>query len=1059
MALNLRPGNDSGTAPGTLPGTAADGHPSGGPQGAWANSGSHAPGPDVTSPYPDQYPGAAQTTGSDSAHPGWQPAFDPNRQPAPPGLWQQLSQTPLFPRAIVENATRQATIALSLIFLVLALGTVFSLFSYDPLDPSINTASDRTAISNWLGRSGATLADSLLQFAGYAAWLLPFIFLIWAIQCLRHGLTISFLWRALLLPLLLLSAAAVLTVLSLDTGWSKPVDGGGAGGQIMIMNAERVLRFPPWLTATVCLVIALLCFGYCSAISAARWRLTGATIVAGIATGFAAIAALLSRSRVQQAEGDVRHPGHMPPPATFTEPDFAAAEPSYPHPDDTGTPYGDTRTAPDRDVHGQHQVDLQGHAPTDPRYAEPPHTEHQYTAPHGHRPQPPEQPQLSPEWAHPEPAGSWQSYEVREEPSATIAWPAFEPDRLTTSTTEVPAENTGEFTRFSAEAAPQVQPETAPPDRHSSPPADDPFTLGEPEIDDSADDDDLTDDAPLIWPPQTREAVPAAEPAVPVPQASPQPAVREPAPEPAPAAAPLPSKAPAKPKRPKAKAYKSPPMNHLTAADLLTAEPGQSRESLKANAELLTSVLKDFGVKGEITNMRAGPVVTLYELQPAPGTKTSRVVNLADDIARSMSALSARIAVVPGRNVIGIELPNPTRETVYLREIFEHKSYKKTAGKLPLALGKDIGGGAVTVDLAKMPHLLIAGTTGSGKSVGVNTMILSLLYKLGPERCKFIMIDPKMLELSVYDGIPHLLSPVVTDPKKAVVALNWAVREMEERYKAMSQMGVRNIEGYNNRLEQARASGEVLMRKVQTGFDVETGKPTFEEQEVDLTPLPFIVIIVDEMADLMLVAGKDIESALQRLAQMARAAGIHLVMATQRPSVDVITGTIKANFPTRISFAVTSKIDSRTILGEMGAEQLLGQGDMLYMPNGGRIVRVHGPFASDDEVEAIVRYLRDTGEPSYIEDITAEPEAPDVDGEAMTPESSGDALYDQAVAIVLREKKASTSFVQRHLQIGYNRAARLIERMEAEGLISAADRVGRRNILVGTNMDGSDNSI
>jgi S-DNA-T family DNA segregation ATPase FtsK/SpoIIIE len=412
-----------------------------------------------------------------------------------------------------------------------------------------------------------------------------------------------------------------------------------------------------------------------------------------------------------------------------------------------------------------------------------------------------------------------------------------------------------------------------------------------------------------------------------------------------------------------------------------------------------------------------------------------------------MSAVSVRVAVVPGRSVIGIELPNARREIVYLRDLLASEPYERTAGKLALVLGKDIGGGPVIVDLARMPHLLIAGTTGSGKSVAINTMILSLLYRLPPDKCRFIMIDPKMLELSGYDGIPHLLAPVVTEPRKAVVALKWAVKEMENRYRAMSKLGVRNIEGYNARVLEARENGEVLTRKVQTGFDPETGAPVWEEEPFDLEPLPLIVVVVDEMADLMLVAGKDIEAAVQRLAQMARAAGIHLIMATQRPSVDVITGTIKANFPTRISFHVTSKIDSRTILGEMGAEQLLGQGDMLYMANGGRITRVHGPFVSDQEVEQVVSFLKSQGEPSYLEAVT-EDEGPD-GGFAETDEetSSGDELYDEAVALVTRERKCSTSFIQRHLQIGYNRAARIVEQMEREGVVSGANHVGKREVL------------
>jgi S-DNA-T family DNA segregation ATPase FtsK/SpoIIIE len=479
----------------------------------------------------------------------------------------------------------------------------------------------------------------------------------------------------------------------------------------------------------------------------------------------------------------------------------------------------------------------------------------------------------------------------------------------------------------------------------------------------------------------------------------------------------------------------------------------QDEKTLTRNAEMLQQVLEDFNVSGEIVKIHPGPVVTLYELEPAPGTKSSRVIGLSDDIARSMSALSVRGAVVPGRNVIGIEIPNKKRKTVYMRSLLQSEAYADTKCKLPLVLGKDIGGAPIIADLARMPHLLVAGTTGSGKSVAVNTMITSLLYKLSPEKCRFIMIDPKMLELSVYDDIPHLLAPVVTEPGKAIVALKWTVHEMEDRYRAMSKLGVRNIDGYNQRIKEAQGKGEVLTRKIQTGFDPDTGKPIYEEQPIELVELPYIVVVVDEFADLMLVAGKEVENAIQRLAQMARAAGIHIIMATQRPSVDVITGVIKANFPTRISFQVTSKIDSRTILGEGGAEQLLGQGDMLYMAAGGRIQRVHGPFVADDEVNQIVDHLKAQGEPEYLDQITEGGE----DGEmgdmfgagAQGGGGSGDELYDQAVALVAREGKASTSFIQRHLQIGYNRAATIIERMEKQGVISPANHVGKREVLIG----------
>ncbi|GGE53329.1 DNA translocase FtsK [Actibacterium pelagium] len=498
--------------------------------------------------------------------------------------------------------------------------------------------------------------------------------------------------------------------------------------------------------------------------------------------------------------------------------------------------------------------------------------------------------------------------------------------------------------------------------------------------------------------------------------------------------------------------YELPPLN-LLANPVSIERHHLSDEALEENARMLETVLDDYGVKGEIVSVRPGPVVTMYELEPAPGLKASRVIGLADDIARSMSALAARVSTVPGRSVIGIELPNAHREKVVLREILSARAFGDGKQTLPLALGKDIGGDPIVANLAKMPHLLIAGTTGSGKSVAINTMILSLLYKLTPEECRLIMIDPKMLELSVYDGIPHLLSPVVTDPKKAVVALKWVVGEMEERYRKMSKMGVRNIDGYNGRVRDALKKGEMFSRTVQTGFDDETGDPIFETEEFAPELLPYIVVIVDEMADLMMVAGKEIEACIQRLAQMARASGIHLIMATQRPSVDVITGTIKANFPTRISFQVTSKVDSRTILGEMGAEQLLGMGDMLYMAGGGKITRCHGPFVSDEEVEEIVNHLKSFGPPEYMSGVV---EGPDDDKESdidlvlgLGGNTNGeDALYDQAVGIVIKDRKCSTSYIQRKLAIGYNKAARLVEQMEDQGVVSSANHVGKREILV-----------
>jgi S-DNA-T family DNA segregation ATPase FtsK/SpoIIIE len=500
------------------------------------------------------------------------------------------------------------------------------------------------------------------------------------------------------------------------------------------------------------------------------------------------------------------------------------------------------------------------------------------------------------------------------------------------------------------------------------------------------------------------------------------------------------------------KKYELPPLSVLSNPKIIERQQ-MSDDALEENARMLEAVLDDYGVKGEIVSVRPGPVVTMYELEPAPGLKASRVVGLSDDIARSMSALSARVSTVPGRSVIGIELPNVSREMVVLKEILSSRDFGDGKQQLALALGKDIGGRPIVSNLAKMPHLLIAGTTGSGKSVAINTMILSLLYKLSPDQCRMIMIDPKMLELSVYDGIPHLLSPVVTDPKKAVVALKWVVGEMEERYRKMSKMGVRNIDGFNSRVNETLTKGEMFSRTVQTGFDDKTGNPIFETEEFKPEKMPYIVVIVDEMADLMMVAGKEIEACIQRLAQMARASGIHLIMATQRPSVDVITGTIKANFPTRISFQVTSKIDSRTILGEMGAEQLLGMGDMLYMAGGSKITRVHGPFVSDEEVEEVVSHLKSFGPPEYMSSVLEsfdDDKSQDIDLVlGLGANATGDnTLYDTAVQIVISDRKCSTSYIQRKLAIGYNKAAKIVEEMEEAGLVSPANHVGKREILV-----------
>ncbi|MFN4175376.1 DNA translocase FtsK 4TM domain-containing protein [Phenylobacterium sp.] len=542
------------------------------------------------------------------------------------------------------------------------------------------------------------------------------------------------------------------------------------------------------------------------------------------------------------------------------------------------------------------------------------------------------------------------------------------------------------------------------------------------------------DEAPAIAQPQAGSGVEASAPKVKAPKPAPKESAREQ------------KEAQATFEFVQPGGFKLPELSMLAKSKPRAAQFDEG--ALRQNAQLLESVLAEFGVRGQVDQIRPGPVVTLYELVPAAGVKSARVVALADDIARSMSVAACRVSVVPGRNAIGIELPNQRRETVYLRDLLAAPEYERGGQVVPVALGETIGGEPYIADLAKMPHLLIAGTTGSGKSVGVNAMILSILYRLPPEQCRLIMIDPKMLELSVYDGIPHLLAPVVTDPKKAIVALKWTVREMEDRYRRMSKIGVRNIASYNERAREAVAKGEHFERTVQTGFD-DAGRPIFESEKIIPEPMPYLVVIIDEVADLMMVAGKDIEGAVQRLAQMARAAGIHLIMATQRPSVDVITGTIKANFPTRISFQVTSKIDSRTILGEQGAEQLLGQGDMLYMAGGGRITRLHGPFVSDGEVEAVAKFLRDQGQPSYLEEVTAGGDEDEEGPNLGFGGDTGDAndLYDRAVAIVTRDGKASTSYIQRRLQIGYNRAASIMERMEQEGVVGPANHAGKREIL------------
>ena len=490
--------------------------------------------------------------------------------------------------------------------------------------------------------------------------------------------------------------------------------------------------------------------------------------------------------------------------------------------------------------------------------------------------------------------------------------------------------------------------------------------------------------------------------------------------------------------------YKLPKLDLLEEGEKKTKTNKYNKDLLEQNAKLLENVIKEFKLDAKVIGIYPGPIVTLYELEPAPGIQTKKIINLSDDIARSMSAESARISNVKNKNAVGVELPNQEREVVNLKEIFGNKDFDTSNAKLPLVFGKDISGKNVIQDLNKMPHLLIAGTTGSGKSVGLNAMILSILYSLTPDQCKFIMIDPKMLELSVYDEIPHLITPVVTDSKKAIFSLKWAVDEMEKRYKLMSKIGVRNIESYNEKIKDKKINGEVIMEKIQTSFDSQTGKPIFEEKRINFKNLPYIVVIIDEIADLMAVSGKDVEVCIQRLSQMARAAGIHLIVATQRPTTDVITGTIKANFSHRISYQVATSIDSRTIIDDRGAEYLLGQGDMLYRLGAGNVRRVHGPFVSDNEVIRIVKFLKSQGKPSYIEGVTDDKQK-QINNENM---EDVDEFYNEAVKLVISKKRASTSLIQRHFQIGYNRAARIIEKMEENNIVTEADRIGRREVLI-----------
>ncbi len=976
---------------------------------------------------------------------------------------------------------------------VVGLMVAVMLWSYAPEDPNFMSATD-APVQNWLGRPGASFAAVLFMIVGYASWMLPIVLMAWGLRFTLHRGQERVFGRMVFAPIAIAVTAIYASTLPTSANWDESFGLGGHFGDQALGILLTILPFGLTFSAKLVSfvmglgVVALMAFAL--GFTMYELRKLGRFLLVGVIVAYSGVLKLLgqtasasykgaqalgtkvqerrelSRQEKAECEAELAAARAVPAPSNAEEHARVAAvvraNPAMPTRyedfdpiEESGEPMGYGAPAPLA-------------APV--RVAEPEQKPGLFAS------------LLKRSDSMPEP-------ELVEEPSMQGDVPLADRDRISARIANAVRSRSGEpqevqiatkpgvnpaitaaiasrlEPQMSARAEPQVERQTGPRplllntqqkaalDMAGGVPGESTALIEAPMAEFVEDytpqsmEYIAADSAPLETPaaafvPTPRSAVPEAKAVVQHPprkavqpsrqaQAEAQPALKF------------------EDKRP---AYEVPPLGLLASPAEVTRHV-LSDEALEENARMLENVLDDYGVKGEIVSVRPGPVVTMYELEPAPGLKASRVIGLADDIARSMSALSARVSTVPGRSVIGIELPNENREMVVLREMLSARDFGDSNMKLPLALGKDIGGEPIIANLSKMPHLLIAGTTGSGKSVAINTMILSLLYKLTPEECRMIMIDPKMLELSVYDGIPHLLSPVVTDPKKAVVALKWTVGEMEERYRKMSKMGVRNIDGYNGRVKEALAKGEMFSRTVQTGFDDDTGEPIFETDEFAPEVLPYIVVIVDEMADLMMVAGKEIEACIQRLAQMARASGIHLIMATQRPSVDVITGTIKANFPTRISFQVTSKIDSRTILGEQGAEQLLGMGDMLYMAGGSKITRVHGPFCSDEEVEEIVTYLKAYGPPEYKSGVV---EGPPEDLENSIDQVLGlggntdgeDALYDTAVAIVAKDRKCSTSYIQRKLAIGYNKAARLVEQMEDEGIVSAANHVGKREILI-----------
>lgn len=1017
--------------------------------------------------------------------------------------FQTRSRDPLLDSNMQAAIEKRGKELIGLALILAGLMFAAMLGSYTVEDPNWTVSTD-APVQNWLGRPGASVSFILITLFGKASWALPVFLTAWGLRFVLHRGEDRVVWPLLLSVPWLLVVSLHMETLNASTTWQQNYDF-GLGGMVGYTFLGALLALLPvglhFMVKIMSLLSAVGMLALGCTVLGFTWpevRKGLHKVMIGLILGYGAVAALLGRGAssglqaamtyrrdrvtaqdapgagydpdaepevdvfedypetVYQQEPLVQAPELDPGAAPVSKPGLLARVPGLirraPAVEPTETAlYGDGAEPLTDGAEGSRDriSEKIANAVRIRRAADVPPEEDPnlpLTKGRGRRPAPlifnagPAQGGLPPE-----PPLTSGGVPLRQEPPLSVAQPTAH---------AVPPAPSAVAEPQPFEPAPQSSPSAAAAQPSPSTPAamlapDHVASEGLPEL--------------SARPPQPQQEPVAA----PEPQQAARPAMELPVAEPRRAVVEKPVRKPVQPSsRAKAEAqpdlafadsdggFELPPLSLLTNPASIERHH-LSDEALEENARMLESVLDDYGVKGEIVSVRPGPVVTMYELEPAPGLKASRVIGLADDIARSMSALSARVSTVPGRTVIGIELPNENREKVVLREILSSRDFGDGNHALPLALGKDIGGDAMVANLAKMPHLLIAGTTGSGKSVAINTMILSLLYKLTPEECRLIMIDPKMLELSVYDGIPHLLSPVVTDPKKAVVALKWVVGEMEDRYRKMSKMGVRNIAGYNGRVKEALSKGEMFSRTVQTGFDDETGEPVFETEEFEPKTLPYIVVIVDEMADLMMVAGKEIEACIQRLAQMARASGIHLIMATQRPSVDVITGTIKANFPTRISFQVTSKVDSRTILGEMGAEQLLGMGDMLYMAGGAKITRCHGPFVSDEEVEEVVNHLKQFGPPDYVGGVLDGPDDDKADNiDAVLGLNTGgntngeDALYDQAVAIVIKDRKCSTSYIQRKLAIGYNKAARLVEQMEDEGVVSAANHVGKREILV-----------